>query len=81
MNIINGQKEKPEKRRTYATIDLFPTTLSAMGVDIEGDRLGLGTDLYSDTPTLTETMGIDYMNAQFSMNSEFYEKKILYGGK
>lgn len=81
VNIINGQKEKPEKRRTYATIDLFPTTLSAMGVDIEGDRLGLGTDLYSDTPTLTETMGIDYMNAQFSMNSEFYEKKILYGGK
>ena len=81
VNIINGQKEKPAKRRTYATIDLFPTTLSALGVNIEGDRLGLGTDLYSDTPTLVEEMGVDYMNAQLSMNSDFYQKKILYGGK
>ncbi|MDD5880782.1 LTA synthase family protein [Stecheria intestinalis] len=77
--IINSQKEETDKRRTFATIDLFPTTLAALGAEIEGDRLGLGTDLYSDTPTLVELRGEDWMNSQFAMNSDFYKQKILYG--
>ena len=79
VNIINGAKEKPAEKRTFATIDLFPTTLSALGADIEGDRLGLGTDLYSDTETLLELKGKDYMDNQFSMHSDFYNENILYG--
>lgn len=79
VNIINGAKEKPAEKRTFATIDMFPTTLSALGAEIEGDRLGLGTDLYSSTPTLVEELGTDYLNTQFSMNSDFYNTKILYG--
>lgn len=79
VTVINSRKEQPAQRRTYATIDLFPTTLSALGAEIPGDRLGLGTDLYSDTPTLIEEKGKDYLNAQFAMNSDFYKKKILYG--
>ncbi len=77
--VLNSQKEETAKRRTFATIDLFPTTLSALGAEIEGDRLGLGTDLYSDTPTLVELRGEDWMNSQFAMNSDFYKQKILYG--
>ncbi len=76
--IINSAKQEPSRKRKYATIDLFPTTLSALGAEIEGDRLGLGTDLYSVTPTLLEMKGKNYLNSQFSMNSEYYKENILY---
>lgn len=35
-------------------MDLFPTTLVAMGAKFKGDRLGIGTNLFSDKKTLTE---------------------------
>ena len=38
-------------------MDLFQTTLAAMGTKIDGDRLGLGTNLYSDKETLAERYG------------------------
>ena len=44
-----------DKERIYTTLDNFPTTLGALGVKIEGGRLGLGTDLFSSEPTLAET--------------------------
>lgn len=62
------------ERRTYTTLDLFPTTLAAMGVDIPGDRLGLGTNLYSSTPTLAERDGMDTINSEFEKNSAFMEE-------
>lgn len=60
--------------RTYTTLDLFPTTLAAMGVDIPGDRLGLGTNLYSSTPTLAERDGMDTINTEFEKNSPFMKE-------
>ena len=75
--IINSSKKEPDTTRLYSTMDLFPTTLSAMGVTIKGDRLGLGTDLYSDTPTLLEELGENYLNYELSLNSTFYDKNIL----
>lgn len=45
------------KNREFTTLDLFPTTLAAMGCTIEGDRLGLGTNLFSGLDTLTEQWG------------------------
>ena len=75
--IINSSKKEPDTTKLYSTMDLFPTTLSAMGVTIKGDRLGLGTDLYSDTPTLLEELGENYLNYELSLNSTFYDKNIL----
>ncbi len=75
--IINSSKKEPDTVRSYSTMDLFPTTLSAMGVTIVGDRLGLGTDLYSDTPTLLEELGENYLNYELSLNSSFYDENIL----
>ena len=63
----------PDKERSYSTLDCFPTTLAAMGVTIEGDRLGLGTNLFSDVPTLVETYGIDEVEQQLSMKSLFLD--------
>ena len=60
------------KNRDYAAIDLFPTTLAALGCEIEGDRLGLGTNLYSDLPTLAERMGFGRFNDRLSQSSAYY---------
>ena len=67
---------KPEdasRERNYTTIDNFPTTLAAMGVKIEGDRLGLGTNLFSSQDTLYETYGKE-MDAELSRRSLFMEQ-------
>lgn len=70
--IINSAaKAENNDARIYNTLDLFPTTLAAMGCKIEGDRLGLGTNLYSSRKTLFEEFGEDYVNGELAKNSEF----------
>ena len=51
---------------------MFPTVLSALGFDIEGDRLGLGTDLFSSTTTLAEELGYEYLQQELSKSSLYY---------
>ena len=65
------------KNRTFITIDMFPTILASLGVEIEGDRLGLGTNLFSGKPTLTEELGIDYFNKELRKTSLYYNEHIL----
>lgn len=66
------------RSRVYSTLDLYPTTLAALGVEIEGERLGLGVNLYSDESTLLEQYGIEYVNTELIKNSELYRKELLY---
>lgn len=83
VSVINGAavNEQPDKTRKYTTIDLFPTTLAAMGVQIEGNRLGLGVNLYSSEPTLLEQYGSDYLDVEFLKDSKLYRQKLLYGNE
>lgn len=60
--------------RMFSSIDLFPSTLAALGVEINGDRLGLGTNLFSDKPTLLELYGYDFVYDELSQKSEFYNE-------
>lgn len=76
--IINSAVEpKKEKERKFATFDLYPTTLASLGVAIEGDRLGIGTNLFSNEKTLTEKYGYEYSNRQIAGKSDYYNKEIL----
>ncbi len=59
--------------RTYTTLDNFPTTLAAMGAQIDGDRLGLGVNLFSLEPTLYEVYG-ERLMAELNKKSEFMEQ-------
>lgn len=79
--IINSaiENENEGTVRDYTTIDFYPTTLAALGVDIEGDRLGLGVNLYSDIPTLIEEYGDEYLQTEFLKDSSLYRKKLMYG--
>lgn len=65
------------KNRLFSTVDMYPTMLAAMGVDIEGDRLGLGTNLFSDKKTLMEKIGLDTLNNEVQKTSKFYNSKII----
>ena len=79
--IINPAVENPTaytKNRLFTTLDMFPTTLAALGVTFAGDRLALGTNLFSGTPTLAEEMGLDELSEQLSRNSNYYNYHFLY---
>ena len=72
--VINPACEcETSERREYTTLDMFPTTLAALGCEIEGNRLGLGTNLFSSAPTLLETYGADYLNSELGMKTDFYD--------
>jgi phosphoglycerol transferase len=72
--ILNSRTEaKGEmKNRTAVMMDIYPTMLSAMGFTIEGDRLGLGTDLLSGRKTLAEEMGYTALNEEVQKYSQFF---------
>lgn len=64
--------------RKFTTLDFFPTTLSAMGVRIEGGQLGLGMDLFSGKETLAERYGYDKLYTELAKRSKYYEREFLY---
>ncbi|MBQ8600824.1 MAG: LTA synthase family protein [Clostridia bacterium] len=76
--IINAAAEPAqEKKRSFGVYDMFPTTLAAMGVQIEGDRLGLGTNLFSKEQTLAEQFGFETLNEELQKKSVYYNTRFL----
>lgn len=67
---------QPERTtyREYCTFDDFPTTLASLGVQIDGNRLGLGTNLFADLDTWTEVYGYEGLNTELAKKSEVMEK-------
>ncbi len=77
---INSNKTPiDEKNRVFNTLDIYPTLVSSLGGNIEGDRLGLGTDLFSSTKTLYEEYGITYVENELAKNSSYFRNHIIYG--
>ena len=70
---INAAAESNGTERIYSTFDNFPTTLAALGVQIEGNRLGLGTNLFSDVPTLLESYDYDTVTSQLKKRSKLVD--------
>ncbi len=67
-------EDKTSVAREYTTMDHFPTTLAALGAEIEGNRLGLGTNLFSSEQTLTERFGIQQINSELKRKSKMMEE-------
>lgn len=75
---INVDKENVNRsNREFVQMDFFPTTLAAMGYKIEGDRLGLGTNLFSDRETLTEQLGLEVFMEEILKHSNYYLKNFM----
>lgn len=65
------------KNRSFSVFDLYPTTLAAMGATIDGNKLGLGVNLFSEEETLLEKMELKDLNSELVKKSDFYNKNIL----
>ncbi|MFC4710115.1 sulfatase-like hydrolase/transferase [Enterococcus eurekensis] len=65
--------------RQATALDMFPTTLAALGVNIEGERLGLGTNLFSKRETLAEQLSFDRLYTELTKRSEFYNTRLMKG--
>lgn len=78
--IINSSvKSDNYKNRQFTSLDMFPTALASIGCEIEGERLGLGTNLFSNKPTYVEEMGYLEFDRQISMSSNYYIKNFMVG--
>lgn len=78
--IINADFENKDiktKNRSFAPFDMYPTILSSMGVRIEGNRLGLGTDLSSNDKTLIERDSLEKVEEELAKNSKFYNQEFV----
>lgn len=67
-----------EKNRQFTTMDIFPTVIASLGAKVEGNRLGLGTNLFSEEKTLSEIYGYEVLFDELNKKSSFYNNEILY---
>ncbi|WP_338586723.1 LTA synthase family protein [Clostridium baratii] len=63
--------------RKFSPVDMYPTILASMGVQIEGDKLGLGTNLFSDKQTLIERDGLKTVQEGFEAKSNFFNNTFI----
>lgn len=75
--INSAIKAENTNNREFTTFDYYPTTLAALGFEIDGNRLGLGTNLFSERQTLAEEIGIDKLDDELSKNSKYYNNRLL----
>lgn len=78
-NLIINSRVNTEntKNRDFTAFDMFPTSLASLGVEIEGNRLALGTNLFSDKLTLSEELGYSKFQEDVQKKSVYYQKEIL----
>lgn len=65
------------KNRKFSPTDMYPTILASMGVTVQGDRLGLGTNLFSDQKTLVERDGLKTVGKGFGDKSNFFNNEFI----
>lgn len=70
-------EDQNSKNRKFTSFDMFPTTLAAMGISIEGEHLGLGVNLFSGEKTLIEKLGEERLDKELRKQSDYYMNNIL----
>ncbi|GMA54762.1 hypothetical protein GCM10025857_61190 [Alicyclobacillus contaminans] len=74
-----GKKDVDNNNRLFSALDMYPTTLSALGVQIPGEKLGLGVNLFSSQQTLMEKMGPKQFDQEMTKRSDYYDKYLMQG--
>lgn len=72
---INSSKIAENRKRSFTSLDMFPTILEAIGAGGFDGSLGLGRSLYYSKPTLLELYGVDSLNkvlGKRSVESDFF---------
>lgn len=76
-SVLEGLDSSVTKNRQWANWDYYPTIVASLGAKIDGNRLGIGTNLYSGEETVFEEYGVDYVNEQLKRFSPFFMHEIL----
>ena len=76
-SVLEGQNAAVTNNRLWANWDYYPTIVAALGGKIEGNRLGIGTNLFSGEKTVFEQYGVDYVNNELEKWSPLYMRDIL----
>lgn len=76
MFINSSIEAKKETGRMFSSFDMFPTVLEAMGVTIEGRRLGFGRSLFSGKKTLLEKFSLEEVDEELRKNTKQYNKLL-----
>lgn len=66
-----------DKNRVFTNYDMYPTILASLGATIEGEKLGFGTNLFSDEKTLIEEIGFEKLEKELLKKSKYYKNKIV----
>ena len=74
--INSAATTKRVHNRQWTAMDLFPTTLASLGATFDGNRLGLGTNLFSNQITLCEKYGFETLNDELAKASSYYEENF-----
>lgn len=74
---VGTPDKKVTTNRKWANWDYFPTIVASIGGEIEGERLGIGTNLFSGKKTVYEESGVKKVDKELEKGSEFYNEKIL----
>ena len=77
--INTGKKNVNTNNRLISSLDIYPTTVASIGGKIKGDKLGLGTNLFSGEKTLYEEYGKEFVESELYKNSSYFKKHIIYG--
>ena len=78
-NTIINSPTKPinNKNREFSMFDMYPTILSSIGYEIEGNKIGFGVNLFSDEKTMIEILGRDKFDKELKKSSDYYNKNIF----
>lgn len=79
INLPEGLSTNQTTNRDFSTMDMYPTILTAVGANIEGNRLGLGTDLFSVEQTLPEKLGRETFFEELRLYSKYYYSNFIIG--
>ena len=85
INLPERLREGINTKRDFQQIDMFPTVLDIMGVELEDGRAGVGVSLFSKNKTLAEKYSYEEQKELFSKIDRFYqkiweEKEPIWGG-
>lgn len=77
INVSDPLKPVKTKNRVFTMLDLFPSILASMDIEISGNRLGLGVNLFSGEETLPEKMGLEEFNNRLALYSAYYFQRFI----
>ncbi len=80
-NVFLNTEQRASKtdKRLFSAVDMYPSTLAALNVELPNEKLGLGVNLFSDKKTLMEQMGYKKFEEEMTKRSDYYDKYLMQG--